>query len=252
MKIYSCVFLFSETIYKKFKLYLKNCKKNEINLVKEFLSEAIIKRNFSERWYFMIVRLQEDENGVEMDNVKIKLGWRVPGNPSGMWFANFFEQNVVECNAYMLMCQDSSMIDDEDVISYCNPEHDSKSVRYLGKCLNERGKVSELMSINLEKVPLKYDSIVFMADIDRTSDLNQHFGMIKDAYIQIIEGSSNQKFCQYDLTEEYDGVISLVFGIMFRNDEGWKFMALGEGSREEFGYMIKQIRDFELSNAIAL
>ena len=207
----------------------------------------------------MLVKLREgqgidlkDESGVELSEVKIKLGWNVPSNPSGTWFANFFEQSVVECNAYMLMCQDSSMIDDEDVISYCNPEHDSKSVRYLGKCLNERGKVSELMSINLDMVPIKYDSIVFMADIDRTNEQNQHFGMIKNAYIQIIDGDNNQKFCQYDLTEDYDGMISLVFGIMFRTDDGWKFMALGEGSKEEFGYMLKQIRQFEHQSAIAI
>ena len=208
----------------------------------------------------MFVKLNEgegiclkDENELQIKNVRIKLGWNVPRSPSIMWFANFFEQSIVECNAYMLMCKESSTIEDDDIISYCNPEHDSKSVRYLGKCLNERGRVSELMSINLDKVPKQYDSIVFMADIDRTNDDGQDFGMISDAYIQIIDDSNNQKICQYDLNGNYDGVLSMVFGLMFRGDNGWKFMALGEGSKsEDFGYMIKQIQQFEQASAIAL
>ena len=153
----------------------------------------------------------------------------------------------------MLMCQESSIIEDEDVISYCNPEHDSKSVRYLGKCLNNKGKVSELMSISLSKIPKPYDTIVFMADIDRASDESQSFGMINNPYIQITDDDRNEKFCHYDLSGIYDGMVSLVFGVMFRGDNEWKFVALGEGStNEEFGYMLRQIQQFEQASAVAL
>ena len=208
----------------------------------------------------MLVKLKEgqgftlkDEKGFNIKNLRVKLGWNVPRNPSKMWFANFFEQSVVECNAYMLICKESSTVEDDDVISYCNPEHDSKSVRYLGKCLDERGRVSELMSINLKKVPHQYDSIVFMADIDRSNDENHDFGMIKDAYIQVVDEDSNEKICHYDLKGNYDGVVSLVFGLMFRGDDRWKFMAIGNGSKsEDFGYMVRQIQQFEQASAIAL
>ena len=193
-----------------------------------------------------------NDDGLQIDNLRVKLGWNVPRNPSKMWFANFFEQSVVECNAYMLMCQESSIIEDEDVISYCNPEHESKSVRYLGKCLDNKGRVSELMSINLEKIPRQYDTIVFMADIDRTNDENQNFGMIKEPYIHITDDDRNEKFCHYDLAGTYDGMVSVIFGVMFRGDNSWKFMALGEGSNnEEFGYMLKQIQQFEQTSSIA-
>lgn len=207
----------------------------------------------------LTVRLQEgqeielkDKTGADLNEIKVKLGWHVPTNSSNMFFANFFEQSIVECNAYMLMFQESSVVDDSDVISYCNPEHCSRSVRYLGKFLNNRGKVSELMSIILKRVPSRYDSIVFMADIDKTKCLNQHFGMISDVHIQIIDTESNQKLCQYDLTTIYDGVVSLVFGVMFRINDCWKFTALGEGSKRDYGHMIKQIRQFERSSAIAM
>ena len=208
----------------------------------------------------MFVKLDEgqginlkDENGFPLKNLRIKLGWNVPRNSSRMWFANFFEQSVVECNAYMLMCKESSTIEEDDVISYCNPEHDSKSVRYLGKCLDEKGRVAELMSINLAKVPLQYDSIVFMADIDRTNDESHSFGMIKDAYIQIVDENNHTKCCQYDLKGNYDGMVSMVFGLMFRSDAGWKFMAIGNGSKnEDFGYMVRQIQQFDQTSAIAI
>ena len=31
-----------------------------------------------------------NDDGLQIDNLRIKLGWNVPRNPSKMWFANFF------------------------------------------------------------------------------------------------------------------------------------------------------------------
>ena len=169
--------------------------------------------------------------GKKLKNIRVKIGWTIPYNLNGMWFSDFFENNALECNAYMLMCQDDVTYE-EDIISYCNPEHESKSVRYLCKCLKENGSVTEIMSINLENVPEEYDGIVFMADVSDTKFSKQDFGIIKNAYVKIIDEENNQTVCHYNLLKKYDGMMSILLGAVFRNGRDWEFCAIGEGRKE--------------------
>ena len=168
----------------------------------------------------------------KFDKLRIKIGWYTPHKLTGLWFSEFFKSNAIECHAYMLMCKDEVELDHEDIINYCNAEHSSQSVRYLGKCLNDRGAVTEIMLIEPDKIPEEYNMIVFMADVSRAKSRRQHFGMIKNAYIKIFDDETNEEICQYNVLGKFDGMTSMLFGALCRCESGWEFVAIGEGSTE--------------------
>ena len=168
----------------------------------------------------------------KFDKLRIKIGWYTPHKLTGLWFSEFFKSNAIECHAYMLMCQAGMDIDYEDIINYCNADHPSHSVRYLGKCLDDKGNVSEIMMIDPEKIPAQYNMIVFMADVSKSKSKGQHFGMVKNVHINIMKEETNQMICDYILSGKYDGMTSILFGALCRCESGWEFVAIGEGSSE--------------------
>ena len=169
----------------------------------------------------------------KFDKLRIKLGWYTPHKLTGLWFSEFFKSNAIECHAYMLMCQAGIDIDYEDIINYCNADHPSHSVRYLGKCLDDKGNVSEIMMIDPDNIPSQYNMIVFMADVSKSKSQGQHFGMVKNVHINIMKDETQQMICDYNLSGKYDGMTSILFGALCRCTSGWEFVAIGEGSNED-------------------
>ena len=178
------------------------------------------------------IYLQKNDEGL-FEKIRIKIGWQMPYKScNGLWFSDFFEHNYIECHAYMLMYREEMTVDHEDIISYCNSEHYSQSVRYLGKCLEDSGSVSEIMLIDPEKIPEQYSMIVFMVDVSKVNGQGHHFGMIRNAYMNISDEDNTQKICHYNLSGRYDGMTSMLVGALCRCESGWEFLAIGEGSTE--------------------
>lgn len=57
--------------------------------------------------------------------------------------------------------------------------------------------------IDLSRVPAEYDKIVFVVNIYQAFKRNQHFGMIRNAFIRLVDGRNSRELCRYNLTEDY-------------------------------------------------
>ena len=64
----------------------------------------------------------------------------------------------------------------------------------------------EQIVIELDKVPAQYDRIVVVVNIFRAEARHQHFGMIENAFIRIVDARNNQELCRFNLSEHYDGM----------------------------------------------
>jgi len=60
----------------------------------------------------------------------------------------------------------------------------------------------------------------------------QHFGMIQNAYIRVVDDANNKELCKYNLSEGYDKMTALTVGELSRDGSGWKFGAIGDASTE--------------------
>ena len=56
-----------------------------------------------------------------------------------------------------------------------------------------------------------------------------HFGMLKDAYIRIIETGSYRELVSFPMLEYYNNVISMMIGEIYLYNGKWKFHAIGDG-----------------------
>ena len=83
--------------------------------------------------------------------------------------------------------------------------------------------------VELSRLPMEYDRIVFVVSIYQANERNQHFGMINNAFIRIVDADTNKELCIYNLSsEDYNGKCAMVFGELYRKDGEWKFNAIGQ------------------------
>ncbi|KOR29026.1 chemical-damaging agent resistance protein C, partial [Achromatium sp. WMS2] len=80
-------------------------------------------------------------------------------------------------------------------------------------------------------VPLAVKSIVITVTIHEAYDRHQNFGQISNAFIRIVntEGDRGIEVTRFDLTESYSTETAVIFGEIYRQDNEWRFKAVGEG-----------------------
>jgi len=151
----------------------------------------------------------------------VGLGWDV--NSRG---------NSVDCDASALMLgTDGKLSTTKSIIYFGNKTSNCKSVVHQGDNLTGAGEGDdEQIVIDLSKVPENIAKIVFVVNIYNCVSKGQHFGMIKNAFIRIVDKSTNNELIKFNLSDDYNNMTSLIMGEVYRNKGDWKFTATGEGS----------------------
>lgn len=140
----------------------------------------------------------------------------------------------IDCDATAMLLQNGKMIDKKDIVYFGNLKHYTNSVRHTGDNLTGEGDGDdEQIIVELKKVPQNYDKIVIVVNIFKAKDRKQHFGMIKNAFIRLIDTKTNKEMCRYNLTDDYSGCTALIFGEVYRHNEEWKFNAIGQGTTDD-------------------
>lgn len=87
----------------------------------------------------------------------------------------------------------------------------------------------ETVSINLPGVDAQILRIVFAVTIHEAESRNQNFGMVRNAFMRVMNKDSNTELARFDLSEDYSTETAMVFGEVYRNGAEWKFKAVGQG-----------------------
>lgn len=160
-----------------------------------------------------------------LKNIMVGLGWDVNEFDSGYAFD-------LDAAAFMLG-SNGKCPTEKEFIFYGNLQHNSESVIHMGDNLTGEGDGDdEQILIDLSKVPQEYDKIVIVVNIFHAVKRNQHFGMIKNAFIRLVDGRNNSEMCRYNLTEDYSGMTAMIFGEVYRHNGEWKFSAVGQGTND--------------------
>ena len=122
---------------------------------------------------------------------------------------------------------------DEDFIFYNNLESRNKAVVHTGDNLTGDGDGDdEQIMVNLSMVPNGIERIVFVVNIYQARQRRQHFGLIKNAFIRLVNMDNNTEICRYNLSENYNDMTGLVVGEIYRKNGEWKFNAIGQPVKE--------------------
>lgn len=76
------------------------------------------------------------------------------------------------------------------------------------------------------------ERIVFVVNIYNCIERKQDFGLIKNAYIRLVDESTGKEICKYNLSDDYAGKTAMIFAEVYRNNGEWKFNAIGQGTND--------------------
>ncbi len=118
----------------------------------------------------------------------------------------------------------------EDFVFYGNLTHPSGSVQHMGDNLTGEGDGDdEQIKIDLTKVPTDVTKIAFTATIYEPEQRRQNFGQVNNAFIRIYNEETGEEMLRYDLGEDFSIETAVVFGELYKNNNEWKFNAIGSG-----------------------
>lgn len=175
------------------------------------------------------VSLSKDNVG--LNRVIVGLGWDEVPQKKGGFFAP--KKESVDCDASVFILTNGKLLGKEDIVYFGNLRHRSDSVQHMGDNLTGAGDGDdEQVVVELANVPAQYDRIVVVVNIYQAVERKQHFGMIQNAFCHIVDARNNQELCRFNLTDNYSGMTSLIFGEIYRHDGEWKFNAIGQGTND--------------------
>lgn len=185
------------------------------------------------------VSLSKDNAG--LSRIVVGLGWDEVKQPRKLFGP---KTQDIDCDAFAILLQNGKLLSNQDIVYFKNLTHISGAVRHMGDNLTGAGDGDdEQIVIDLNAVPSQYDRIVLAVNIYQAYARNQHFGMIENAFIRLVDARNNNEMCIYNLSENYSGMTAMLFGEVYRYNGEWKFSAVGQGTTDgSIGEFVKRYR----------
>ena len=175
------------------------------------------------------VSLSKDNAG--LSSILVGLGWDEAKKARGLFS---FKPQPIDCDASAILLRNGKLTGGtQDIVYFGNLRHSSGGVIHQGDNLTGAGAGDdEQIIINLQQVPEDVDKIVMVVNIYKAHERKQHFGMIQNAFIRLVDKATNNEMCRYNLTDDYSGQTALIFGEVYRHNSEWKFSAIGQGTKD--------------------
>lgn len=159
--------------------------------------------------------------GLGWDEVEQKRGFFAPKPAS------------IDCDASAILCGANGKVVGSDikdgVVYFGNLRHSSDAIIHQGDNLTGAGEGDdEQIMVNLQLVPAYIEKIVFVVNIYDARVKGQHFGLIKNAFIRLVDMEARTEICRFNLSENYNNMTGLVVGEIYRRNGEWKFNAIGQ------------------------
>jgi tellurium resistance protein TerD len=87
----------------------------------------------------------------------------------------------------------------------------------------------EQIKVDLTKVPADVQKISVAVTIHEADTRRQNFGMVTNACIRIVNDADGKELTKFDLGEDFSTETAVIFGELYRNNNEWKFKAIGQG-----------------------
>ncbi len=175
------------------------------------------------------VSLTKDNAGLA--KVVVGLGWDEVKQKRAGLFAP--KPAPIDCDASAIMLKNGRLCANSDIVYFGNLRHASGTVQHMGDNLTGAGDGDdEQIVVDLSRVPADYDKIIMVVNIYQAVQRRQDFGMIQNAFIRLVDNRTGAEMCRYNLTENYAGMTSMIFGELYRHNGEWKFNAIGQGTND--------------------
>lgn len=174
------------------------------------------------------VSLSKENAG--LSKVVVGLGWDEVEQKRGFFSA---KPAAIDCDASAILLQGGKLCDKKDLVYFGNLQHPTGTVKHMGDNLTGAGEGDdEQIIVDLASIPAQYDRVVIVANIYQAVQRNQHFGLIRNAFIRLVDERTDTEMCRYNLTDDYSRMSAIIFGEIYRHNGEWKFNAMGQGTTD--------------------
>lgn len=157
-----------------------------------------------------------------LKKIMVGLGWDVNAFDSGADFD-------LDAAAFMIGANGKCPTEKEFVF-YGNLAHESGAVTHMGDNLTGEGDGDdEQIEVDLTLVPANVEKIAFTCTIYDAESRHQNFGQVSNAFIRLVDVTTNTELIHYDLGEDFSIETAVVVGELYRHNNEWKFNAIGSG-----------------------
>jgi tellurium resistance protein TerD len=174
-----------------------------------------------------------------LHRVIVGLGWDAPPETDGFTVD-------IDASAFLLN-RDGRVRHDTDFVFYNNLTTENGAINHMGDNTSGSGDGDdEKIEINLETLGFDVERVSFAVTIHNADERKQAFGIVKNAYIRILNEDTGKELARFDLSEDASEDNAMVFGEITRDGMGWKFKALGTGHN---GGLYRIAREFGVNVA---
>ncbi|EGV33144.1 MULTISPECIES: TerD family protein [Thiorhodococcus] len=166
-----------------------------------------------------------------LTNVLVGLGWDARSTDGAA-----FDLDA----SVFLVGEDGKVLSDGHFVFYNQKTSPDGAVVHAGDNTTGEGEGDdETVSINLPGVEAGVQRVVFAVTIHEAESRKQNFGMVRNAFMRVLNKDSNTELARFDLSEDYSTETAMVFGEIYRHGSEWKFKAVGQGFAGGLGALAK-------------
>ena len=138
----------------------------------------------------------------------------------------------IDCDTSVLVLDNNDKL--KEMVYFGNKNSTDNAIIHSGDNLTGYGDGDdEIILINIPAIEQSISKLIFVVNIYKCDDRKQDFGMVKNAYIRIINESTKEELAKFNLTDDYAGRTALLTGEIYKYNGEWKFNALGQGSNDK-------------------
>ena len=169
--------------------------------------------------------------GAGLSKIMVGLGWDAVQPKRGLFAP---KPKDIDCDASVILCGADGKVVSPDTNQCCvffgNLRHPSGAIVHQGDNLTGAGDGDdEQIMVDLSRIPPQIQKLVFVVNIYDANVRGQHFGMIRNAFIRLVDTTAGSELCRFNLTDDYSGMTGMIVGEIYLRNGEWKFNAIGQG-----------------------
>ena len=153
-----------------------------------------------------------------LSEVDVCLGWDILNQACDL-----------DASAFMLGAN-NRVVGDDWFVFYGQPASPDGSIVHYGDSRDGAGAGDdEVISIKLNQVNPQVQKIVFVVTINEALTNGLNFSMVANAYVRVVDKSTQKELVKFNLTEYYSNVTSMVVGEIYKHNGEWRLNPVGDG-----------------------
>lgn len=164
-----------------------------------------------------------------LKKVVVGLGWDVASQKKGLFGRSYTPD--IDCDASAISIDANGKY--RTIAYFGRRSIENNAIIHHGDNLTGAGEGDdEQITVDLASMPGGVEKVVFVVNIYACRSRGQHFGMINNAFIRLVDKSTGKEICRYNLSDDYNDKTAMIFGEVYKHNGEWKFNALGQGTTD--------------------